>query len=152
VVDRLLCFLIVGIQASGISIIRIKSYMDSLVDPTCIPVRVTINKLNFFPNRNVPRFVSVLRNCGGLRTSKPYISVVFFYPALHRSPCFPDVYFAALTWNLIDDTVLFSWFKGVFRSHLEVGQKWQELLFRDDSTWLSGLQSLKYIKMLTNRR
>ena len=30
-------------------------------------------------------FVSVLRNCGGLRTSKPYISVVFVYPVLHRS-------------------------------------------------------------------
>ena len=77
--------------------IRMKSYMDSLFDPTCVPVRITINKLNFFPNRKMPRFVSVLRNCGGLRTSKPYISVVFFHPVLHRSPCFPDVYFAALT-------------------------------------------------------
>ena len=27
--------------------------MDSLFDPTCVPVRVTINKLNFFPNRKV---------------------------------------------------------------------------------------------------
>ena len=87
--------------------------MDSLFDPSCVPVRVTINKLNFFPNGKMPRFVSVLRNCGGLRTSKPYISVVFFYPVLHRSPCFPDVYFAALTWNFVDDTVLFSWFKSV---------------------------------------
>ena len=26
------------------------------------------------------------------------------------------IYFAALTWNLIDSTVLFSWFKGVFWS------------------------------------
>ena len=101
----------------SIDVIRMKSYMDSLFDPTYVPVRVTINKLNFFPNRKMPRFVSVLRNCGGLRTSKLYISVVFFYPVLHRSPCFPDVYFAALTWNLIDDTVLFSWFKGVFLSH-----------------------------------
>ena len=71
VVDRLLCFLIVGIQASGISIpisidvITMKSYMDSLFDPTCVLMRVTINKLNFFPNRKMPRFVSVLRNCGG---------------------------------------------------------------------------------------
>ena len=39
----------------------------------------------------MPRFVSVLQNCGCLRTSKPYISLVFFYPFLHRSPCFPDV-------------------------------------------------------------
>ena len=77
VVDRLLCFLIVGIQASGyfdstisIDVIRMKSYMDSLFDPTCVPVRVTINKLNFFPNRKMPRFVSLLRNCGGLCTSK----------------------------------------------------------------------------------
>ena len=31
-----------------------KSYMDSLFDPTCVPVRVTINKLNFFPNRKMP--------------------------------------------------------------------------------------------------
>ena len=71
-----------------------------------VPVRVTINKLNFFPHGKMPRFVSVLRNCGGFRTSKPYISVVFFYPVLHCSPCFHDVYFAALTWNLIDDTIL----------------------------------------------
>ena len=54
-------------------VIRMKSYMDSLFDPTCVPVRVTNNKLNFFPNSKMPRFVSVLRNCVGLRTSKPYI-------------------------------------------------------------------------------
>ena len=64
-------------SAISIDVIRMKSYMDSLFDPTCVPVRVTINKLNFFPNRKMPRFVSVFRNCGGLRTSKPYISVVF---------------------------------------------------------------------------
>ena len=96
----------------SIDAMRMKSYMDSLFDPTCVPVRVTINKLNFFPNRKMPSFVSV-----SLRKSKPYISVVFFCPVLHRSPCFSDVYFAALTWNFIDDTVLFSWLKGVFRSH-----------------------------------
>ena len=73
-------------SAISIDVIRMKSYMDSLFDPTCVPVRDTINKLNFFPNRKIPRFVSVFRNCGGLCTSKPYISVVFFYPVLHRSP------------------------------------------------------------------
>ena len=94
VVVLLLCFLIVGIQASGIliplsiDVIRMKFYMDSLFDPTCVPVRVTINKLNFFPNRKMPCFMSVLRNCRGLRTSKPYISVVFFYPVL-RCSLFP---------------------------------------------------------------
>ena len=33
----------------SIDVIRMKSFMDSLFDPTCVPVRVTINKLNFFP-------------------------------------------------------------------------------------------------------
>ena len=52
-------------SAISIDVIRMKSYMDSIFDPTCVPVRVTINKLNFFPNRKMPRFVSVFRNCGG---------------------------------------------------------------------------------------
>ena len=30
----------------SIDVIRMKSYMNSLFDPTCVPVRVTINKLN----------------------------------------------------------------------------------------------------------
>ena len=62
----------------SVEVIRMKSYMDSLFDPKCVPVRITITKLNFFPYRKMPRFVGVLRNCGGLRTSKPYISVVLF--------------------------------------------------------------------------
>ena len=74
----------------SIDFIRMKSYMDSFFDPTCVPVRVTINKLNFFSNRKMPRFVSVLQNRRGLRTSKPDISIVFFYLFLHRSPCFPE--------------------------------------------------------------
>ena len=45
----------------SIDVIRMKSYMDSLFDPTCVPVWVTINKLNLFPNRKMPRFVSMLR-------------------------------------------------------------------------------------------
>ena len=49
-------------SAISIDVIRMKSYMDSLFDPTCVQVRVTINKLNFFPNRKMPRFVSVFRN------------------------------------------------------------------------------------------
>ena len=44
-----------------IDVIRMKSYMDSLFDPSCVPVRVTINKLNFFQNRKKPRFVSAKR-------------------------------------------------------------------------------------------
>ena len=53
-----------------IDVAGMKSYMDSLFDPTCVPVRVTINKVNLAPNRNMPRFISVLRNRRGLSTSK----------------------------------------------------------------------------------
>ena len=56
------------------------------------------------------RFVCVLRNCGGLRMSKPYVSVVFFYPVFHRSPCFSYIHFAAFTWNFVYNTFLFIWF------------------------------------------
>ena len=35
----------------ALDVVRMKSYMDSLFDPTCVPVRVTINKINFFSNR-----------------------------------------------------------------------------------------------------
>ena len=58
-----------------INVVGMKSYMDSLFDPTCVPVGVTINKLNFAPNRNMPRFVSMLRNRSDLSTIKPYVSV-----------------------------------------------------------------------------
>ena len=61
-----------------IDVVGMKSYMDSLFDPTCVPVGVTINKLNLAPNRNIPRFVSVLRNRRGLSKSKANVSVVFF--------------------------------------------------------------------------
>ena len=52
-----------------INVVGMKSYMDSLFDPTCVPVGVVINKLNLAPNRNVPCFVSILQNwnlCSGI--------------------------------------------------------------------------------------
>ena len=36
-----------------IDVAGMKSYMDGLFDPTCVPVGVTINKLNLAPNRNI---------------------------------------------------------------------------------------------------
>ena len=66
-------------SAISIDVIRMKSYMDSLFDPTCVPVRVTINELNFFPNRKIPRFVSVFRNREGycVRASRVSLSCSF---------------------------------------------------------------------------
>ena len=70
-------------SAIPIDVVGMKSYMDSLFDPTCVLVEVKINKLNLTPNRNMPRFVSVLWNHRGLSTSKPYVSGMFFYPFLY---------------------------------------------------------------------
>ena len=39
-----------------IDVAGMKSYMDGLFEPTCVPVGVKINKLNLSPNRNMPRF------------------------------------------------------------------------------------------------
>ena len=50
--------------------------------------------------------MGVFRNGGGLGTGESYIPVVFFDPLLHRSPCFPDVDFAALRGNPVDNTIL----------------------------------------------
>jgi len=51
----LLCFLIVGIQASGIpvDVVRVKSSVNSLFDPACVPMRNTTNKLYLIPKRIV---------------------------------------------------------------------------------------------------
>ena len=93
----------------SIHVVGMRSYMDILFDPTRVhvPVGITINKLNLAPNRNIPRYVSVLRNCRGLSTSKPYVSVMFFYLFLHWSPCFTDMHFAAFTWDLVNGRLVF---------------------------------------------
>ena len=54
----------------------------------------------------VAGLVGVFRNGGGLGTGESYIPVVLFDPLLHRSLCFPDVDFAALTGNPVDNTIL----------------------------------------------
>jgi len=82
-----------------VGVVRVKSYGNSFLDPTCVPVRISINKLDLIPDRIVACLVGVFRNGGGLGTSESYIPVMFFDPLLHRSPCFPDVDFAVLTGN-----------------------------------------------------
>ena len=42
-----------------VDVIRVKSYADSFLDPTCVPVRSTINKLHLVPNRIVACLVGV---------------------------------------------------------------------------------------------
>ena len=100
-----------------VDIVRVKSYVNSFLDPTCVPVRISINKLDLIPDRIVAGLVGMFRNGRGLGTGESYIPVVFSDPLLHRSPCFPDVDFAALTGNPVDNTILFSRVDGVLWSH-----------------------------------
>jgi len=67
-----------------IDVIRVKSYVNNFLDPMCVPVRISINKLDLIPDRIVAGLVGVLRNGGGLGTGESYIPVVFFDPLLHR--------------------------------------------------------------------
>ena len=82
-----------------------------------VPVRVSINKLYLVPKRIMAGVVGVLRNGGGLGTGELYISVMLFDSLVHRSPCFHDVDFTALTENPVNLTILFSRIDGVLRSH-----------------------------------
>lgn len=66
-------------------VIRVKSYVDSFLDPTCAPVRVLINKLYFFSNWIVAGLLGMLRNGGGLKTSDSNFTVVPLDPSLHCS-------------------------------------------------------------------
>ena len=43
-------------SAIPVDIIRMKSYVDGFLDPACVPVRVSINKLNLVPNWIVANF------------------------------------------------------------------------------------------------
>ena len=43
----------------SIDVIRMKSYLDSLFDPTCISVRVTIDKIDRFQSRTVVRLLGI---------------------------------------------------------------------------------------------
>ena len=104
-------------SAIPVDVIRMKSYADSCLDPTCVPVRVSINKLNLVPNWIVAGLVSVFRYGGGLGTGESYITVVLFDPFLHRSPCFTDVDSAALAGNPVDHAILFSRIDGVLWPH-----------------------------------
>ena len=46
-------------SAIPVDVIRVKSYVDSFLDPTCVPVRSMINKLDLVSNRIVACLVGV---------------------------------------------------------------------------------------------
>ena len=42
-----------------VDVVTEKSYVNRFFDPACVPMRITINKLNFVPKRVVSGVVSV---------------------------------------------------------------------------------------------
>ena len=60
-------------SAIPVDVIRVKSCVDSFLDPTGVPVWVSINKLYLVPKRIMAGLVGVLRNGGGLGLGKSYM-------------------------------------------------------------------------------
>ena len=105
----LLCFLIMDISASGISIplsllmllSMVKSYVNRLFDPACVPMWITINKLYLVPKRMVPGVVICWIWASQMSQSCSFI-------LLHRSFSLTDVNLAAFIGNSVNNAVLFS--------------------------------------------
>ena len=75
-----------------VDVIRVKCYVDSFLDPTGVPVKVSINKLYLVPTRLMTCLV------GGPETADVWVlasrislscSLILF--CIHGFPCFPDV-------------------------------------------------------------
>ena len=60
-----------------VDVIRVKSYVNSFLDPTYVRGRISINKLDLIPDRIVAGLVGVFRNGGGLGTGESYVPVVY---------------------------------------------------------------------------
>ena len=90
------------------NVFRVKAYVESFLYPTCLPARISINKLDLVPAR-------VSWACSEQQRSW-HERVVSFDPLLHRLPCFPDVDVATLTGNPVDTALLFGWVDAVLWS------------------------------------
>ena len=72
-----------------VDVVRVKSYEDSLLDSTRVPVRVSVNKLNFVQQRIIPGLIGVFRNGRSLSSRKSYNPVVLFNPFIHAPSVSP---------------------------------------------------------------
>ena len=105
-------------SAIPVDVIRVKSYVNSFLDHTNVPVRVSINKYYLVPKRIMAGLVGVLRDARGLGTGESYIPVVLVDSLMHSSPCFPDdVDLRAFTRNPVNHAILFNRIDVVLRSH-----------------------------------
>ena len=125
----LLCFLIVGIHASGISIplslLMLLGWIvpvdvvrvNCLFDHVHVVTRVTINEFYFVQEWLVSGVVGKLWKGGGLGTGASNASIVLLNSVLHRSSSFSDVHLAAFTGNPVNYAILFSRVDSVFWSY-----------------------------------
>ena len=65
-----------------------KSSVDRLFDPACVPMRITISKLYFVQKWVVSSVVSMFCNSRGLGTGKLDVSLMFF-DSVSQSPVLP---------------------------------------------------------------
>ena len=100
-----------------VDVVRVKSYVDSLLNSKRVPVRVSVYKLNFVLERIMPGLIAVFRNCQSLSSWKSYIPIVLLNQFMHAPSCFANVYFAAFIRNLIHYSILFSWIHRILWSH-----------------------------------
>ena len=71
-------------------VIRVKSYLDSFIEPTCVPMKILINKLDLVPSQILAGLVREFRNRGGLATGESFMSLSWFpVPPPHPFPSPP---------------------------------------------------------------
>ena len=63
-------------------VVRVKSYVNGLLNPTGVPVWVAVNNINLVPKRIVPGLISIFWDGRGLSSWKPYIYVMFLITKL----------------------------------------------------------------------
>ena len=100
-----------------VDVFRVKSYVNCLFDPVCVPTRITTNKLYFVPKRAVSGVVSMFWNGGGLGMGKSYVLLMFFDSILHRSSSLANLDLTTFTGNPVNHAILFSQFDSVFWSY-----------------------------------
>ena len=100
-----------------VDVVRLKSYVDSLLNYTRVPVRVSVNKRNLVPERITPGLIGVFRIGRSSSSWKPCIPIVLLNQFMNAPSDFANVYFALVTRNLIHCSILFSWVHRILRSH-----------------------------------
>ena len=69
-----------------VDIVGVKSYVDSLLNLTRVPVMVMVNKLNFIPEWIIPGLIGVFRNSQSFLSSRKSYILIFLLNPFMRAP------------------------------------------------------------------